>query len=75
MIEIDGSQYSGSGHRLTTELLHGDPALAILDAAVRHQAQLIVIGSRRMKAIKRILLGSMSEKVLVHASCSVLIVR
>jgi nucleotide-binding universal stress UspA family protein len=34
-----------------------------------------VIGSRRMKAIKRILLGSMSEKVLVHASCSVLIVR
>ena len=62
-------------YRLTTELLHGDPAFAILDAAVRHQAQLIVIGSRGMKAIKRFLLGSVSEKILVHASCSVLIVR
>ena len=61
--------------RITTELLHGDPAFAILDAAVRYQAQIIVIGSRGMKAIKRFLLGSVSEKVLVHASCSVLIVR
>lgn len=39
-----------------------------LDAAVRYLAQLIVIGSRGMKAIKRYLLGSLSEKVLVHAS-------
>ena len=62
-------------YRITTELLHGDPAFAILDAAVRSQAQIIVIGSRGMKAIKRFLLGSVSEKVLVHASCSVLIVR
>lgn len=62
-------------YRITTELLHGDPAFAILDAAVRHQAQMIVIGSRGMKAIKRFLLGSVSEKVLVHAACSVLIVR
>jgi nucleotide-binding universal stress UspA family protein len=61
--------------RITTELLHGDPAFAILDAAVRCQAQVIVIGSRGMKAIKRFLLGSVSEKVLVHAPCSVLIVR
>lgn len=66
---------ASEAYRLTTELLHGDPAFAILDAAVRHQAQLIVIGSRGMKAIKRFLLGSVSEKVLVHASCSVLIVR
>lgn len=62
-------------HRVTTELLHGDPAFAILDAAVRHRAQMIMIGSRGMKAIKRFLLGSVSEKVLVHAPCSVLIVR
>jgi len=62
-------------YRVTTELLHGDPAFAILDAAVRHQAQIVVIGSRGMKAIKRFLLGSVSAKVLVHATCSVLIVR
>ena len=62
-------------HKIFTELLHGDPAFAILDAAARHQAQLVVIGSRGVKAIKRFLLGSVSEKVLVHAPCSVLIVR
>lgn len=62
-------------YRITQELLHGDPAFAILDAAVRHRSQMIVIGSRGMKAIKRFLLGSVSEKVLVHAACSVLIVR
>ena len=39
-----------------------------IDAAVRHQAQLIVISSRGIKAIKRFLLGSVSEKVLVYAS-------
>jgi len=66
---------AGSTYKIATELLHGDPAFAILDAAARHQAQIIVIGSRGVKAIKRFLLGSVSEKVLVHAPCSVLIVR
>jgi nucleotide-binding universal stress UspA family protein len=70
-----GGECARESYRITTELLHGDPAFAILDAAVRHQAQMIVIGSRGMKAIKRFLLGSVSEKVLVHAACSVLIVR
>lgn len=72
--QITGECARGS-YRVMSELLHGDPAFAILDAAVRHQAQMIVIGSRGMKAIKRFLLGSVSEKVLVHAPCSVLIVR
>lgn len=53
----------------------GDPAFAIIDAAALHQAKIIVIGSRGMKAIKRSLLGSVSENVLVHARYSVLIVR
>lgn len=62
-------------YEIATELLHGDPALAILDCAVRHEAQLVVVGSRGMKAIKRFLLGSVSQKVLVYSACSVLIVR
>ncbi len=58
-----------------TEYLTGDPALAILDAASRRQARMIVLGARGAKAIQRFLLGSVSQKVLVHAPCSVLIVR
>ncbi len=74
LLKITGECVQKTG-RIMTELLQGDPAFAILDAAARHQAQIIVIGSRGMKAIKRFLLGSVSEKVLVHAPCSVLIVR
>lgn len=62
-------------YELATEMLHGDPALAILDCAVRRKAQMILLASRGTKAIKRFLLGSVSQKVLVYAGCSVLIVR
>jgi len=66
----------GTGpYEVETEWLQGDPPFAILDAAARHGAQVIVVGARGMKAIKRFLLGSVSQKVLVHAGCSVLIVR
>lgn len=68
-------EFGKGPYRMATEFLHGDPAVAILDLAARHEAQMIVIGSRGMKAIKRFLLGSVSQKVLVYASCSVLIVR
>lgn len=36
---------------------------------------MVVVGSRGMKAIKRFLLGSVSQKVLVYSACSVPIVR
>ena len=62
-------------YAVETEWLQGDPAFALIEAAARHQAQLVVLGARGMKAIKRFLLGSVSQKVLVHAACSVLIVR
>ena len=62
-------------YEVEAECLQGDPAFAILDAATRHEAQMIVLGARGLKAIKRFLLGSVCQKVLVHALCSVMIVR
>ena len=53
----------------------GDPPLAILESAKQHNVQMIVVGARGLKGIKRFLLGSVSQKVLEHAPCSVLIVR
>jgi nucleotide-binding universal stress UspA family protein len=38
-------------------------------------ADLVVLGSRRLGAIGRVLLGNASESVVRHASCSVLVVR
>jgi nucleotide-binding universal stress UspA family protein len=53
----------------------GDPPLAILESAKQQDVQMIVVGARGLKGIKRFLLGSVSQKVLEHALCSVLIVR
>ena len=53
----------------------GDPPQAILESAKQHNVQMIVVGARGLKGIKRFLLGSVSQKILTHASCSVLIVR
>jgi len=53
----------------------GDPPLVILETAKQHHAQMIVVGARGLKGIKRFLLGSVSQKILTHATCSVLIVR
>jgi len=62
-------------YAMETEWLQGDPAFVLIEAAARQQAHMIVLGARGRKAIKRFLLGSVSQKVLVHAPCSVLIVR
>lgn len=51
-----------------------DPTDALLDAAERHGADLIVVGSRGEGAVKRAFHGSVSTKVLHHAPCAVLVV-
>jgi nucleotide-binding universal stress UspA family protein len=54
---------------------YGDPPLGILESAKQHNVQMIVMGARGLKGIKRFFLGSVSQKVLMHGTCSVLIVR
>lgn len=57
------------------EWCYGDPPWCILESARQHHVQMIVMGARGLKGIKRFLLGSVSQKVLMHAPCAVLIVR
>jgi nucleotide-binding universal stress UspA family protein len=66
---------AGGPYTVETEWLQGDPAFSLIESAARHQAQLILVGARGMKAVKRFLLGSVSQKILVHAGCSVLVIR
>ncbi len=56
-------------------IIRGKPADVIVDTAEKTGASLIVIGSLGMSAIERVLIGSVSDKVMRHAKCPVLLVR
>jgi nucleotide-binding universal stress UspA family protein len=53
----------------------GDPRTAILEMADQWPADLIVVGSHGRSGLDRFLLGSVSERVVRHAPCSVEVVR
>jgi multicomponent Na+:H+ antiporter subunit G len=52
-----------------------DPAQAIIDAARRLDADLIVVGTRGRNVAARVLQGSVSTRVVHGAPCDVLVVR
>eukprot|EP00475_Leptophrys_vorax_P045815 TRINITY_DN9658_c0_g1_i1.p1 TRINITY_DN9658_c0_g1~~TRINITY_DN9658_c0_g1_i1.p1 ORF type:complete len:348 (-),score=10.84 TRINITY_DN9658_c0_g1_i1:118-1161(-) len=54
---------------------HGDAREVIVARAAAIRADLIVMGTRGMGAITRAMLGSVSDHVVNHATCPVLIVR
>lgn len=73
--EHTGRIFRDAGIPYETMLEHGHPVQAITHLAARRQVDLIVIGSRGLSDVPAFLLGSISEEVLHHAHCPVLIVR
>jgi nucleotide-binding universal stress UspA family protein len=53
----------------------GNPAAEIIAAAEERDADLIVVGHRGRSAISRFIEGSVSDRVVRHATCDVLVVR
>jgi nucleotide-binding universal stress UspA family protein len=53
----------------------GEAASTIVSMAQSKEADLIVIGHQGHSAIRDLLLGSVTKKVIDHAHCSVLVVR
>jgi nucleotide-binding universal stress UspA family protein len=62
---------------VTAEFLvwDGDPGGSIAAAAEAEQADLIVVGTRGRSGAERMFLGSVSDHVVRHAGCPVLVVR
>ncbi len=54
-------------------LAHEQPATALLELAAN--ARLLVVGSRGRHGIARVLLGSVSHTVVLHAPCPVMVTR
>jgi len=63
------------GVRARGEEALGDPAQQILEETRRREADLVVVGSHGKRFAERILVGSVSSKVVAHARCDVLVVR
>jgi nucleotide-binding universal stress UspA family protein len=63
------------GTAVQAHLRIGNAATEIVDLAEKLSAGLIVVGSRGLSGIRRALIGSVSDSVVRHAHCPVLVVR
>jgi nucleotide-binding universal stress UspA family protein len=54
---------------------HGDPGVEIVKAAEENKADLIVVGSRGLSTLRRLILGSVSRKVINKSKIPVLVVK
>jgi nucleotide-binding universal stress UspA family protein len=66
---------SQAGVPIRTILLNGDPAQGILDTAAKEGADLVIVGSRGTGTLERLLMGSVSERVVRFSKCPVLVVK
>src|SRR5499426_132396 len=60
---------------VSAEYLVGDPADALMERATNWGADLIVAGSQGRSALGRLILGSVSRKIVTEARCSVRVAR
>jgi nucleotide-binding universal stress UspA family protein len=62
------------GKDITTTVLDGDTADAILDYAVENNIDLLVLGTHSHSALENVLMGNTAVKVVRHAKIPLLIV-
>ncbi len=58
-----------------TLLAYGEPAEEILILAEREKPELLIMGNRGLGGFGRVMLGSVSTKVLHHIHCDMMIVK
>lgn len=64
-----------AGRTAEGEVREGDPAGQIVQAVHDLAGDLVVMGSRGHVGLSRLVLGSVAHSVLLHAHCSVMVVR
>lgn len=67
-------RFAGAGVKIRTLFEVGDPPLKIREVARREQADLIVMGTHGASRLEDLLFGSVTEKVVHHTGCPVLVV-
>lgn len=69
------SHFKNLNLNITSEVLFGSPESRIIETADDMKPGLVVVGSHGYSRWERLLLGSVSDSVVHHAPCSVLVVR
>ncbi len=64
-----------AGRTAEGEIREGDPANQIVQAVRDLAGDLVMVGSRGHVGLSRLVLGSVAHSVLLHAHCSVMVVR
>ena len=72
--EQQAATFRSQGVEATSAALDQKPAEALVAEAERLEAELIIVGNRRMQGVSR-LLGSVANEVAHNAPCDVLVVK
>ncbi len=76
VVERERARAKDEGVSASSAVLQGlDPAQEIVRYAEAQGAEMIVVGSRGLTGIRRVVLGSVAAKVVALAHCPVLVVR
>ncbi len=75
IVDATARHLKDRGADIVTAIKTGHPAEAILAVAAQACPALIVMGSRGMKAVGSLLLGSVTRAVAINSSCPVLVVK
>ena len=73
--EATTARLRDAGFEARCEVREGDAAHEIVACARAREAGVILVGTRGMTGLRRLVLGSVARNVLLHADCSVLVVR
>jgi nucleotide-binding universal stress UspA family protein len=73
--DLEAHRLEDAGLVATPVALEGDPATEIVRFARERDVATIVMGTRGHTGLARLILGSTARNVLLHATCSVLVVR
>jgi nucleotide-binding universal stress UspA family protein len=75
MLEEVKKKAEAEGLSIETHVLEGDAHKKIVELADEKKADVIIVGSHGRKGIKKVIMGSVAEKVIGLAACPVMVIR
>jgi nucleotide-binding universal stress UspA family protein len=75
LVELLRSSMERFGASGEARVVEGPPVAAVLHAVEELNPELLVVGTHGRTGLQRLALGSVAERLVSHAPCSVLVVR